>query len=203
MTDSKSWQLGAPGTLPSRLCDGMRRRLNNSLVGFLYDAAIRSHSRVLEAGSGPASGTSLFSQGGRVDLAVALDIDNEALHEGRKRDPGPIAVVADLHNLPFRGESFDLVWNSSTLEHLDDPGRALMQMQCVTRRGGYVFVGLPYLYGPLGLQRWIANTKAGLWIGRVFDRSRLEDLLRVVGLQPCKTFFYFFRFFVGVLAQKP
>ena len=204
MTGGKSWQLGAPGTLLYRLYDGMRRRLNRRLVSCLSEVAIkRSHSRVLEAGSGPAFGSSLFRQNERVGLAVALDIDIEALSEARRRDPELVAVIADLHNLPFPGESFDLIWNSSTLEHIDDPGQALGQMECVTRRGGFVFVGVPYVYGPLGFQRWIANTRAGIWIGSVFDRPRLEGMLRAAGLQPRRTFFYFFRCFVGLLAQKP
>jgi len=203
MTAGKSWQLGTPGTLPYRLYDELRKRLNRKLVDYLSEIAIQhEHSRVLEAGSGPAFASSLFAWDHRVRLSVAVDIDIEALYEARRRDSLLPVVVADLYNLPFVGESFDLVWNSSTLEHLESPNAALAEMQRVTRRGGHVFIGVPYLYGPLGFQRWVADTPVGIWIGKVFNRDQLERMLWGVGLQPRDSVFYFFRFFVGVLAQK-
>jgi hypothetical protein len=75
-------------------------------------------------------------------------------------------------------------------------------MQRVTKRGGTVFVGVPYLYGPLGFQRWIADSAVGVWIGTTFNRSELSAMLARAGLNPFDHIFYFFRFFVGVLAQK-
>ncbi len=203
MKADRSWQLGMPGTLSYRLYDELRKWLNRHLVNYLSRMAVqREHSLVLEAGSGPAFTSSLFAQDRRVRLSVAVDLDLEALYQARRRDPLLPAVAADLYRLPFVAESFDLVWNSSTLEHLESPGVALAEMQRVTRPGGHVFVGVPYLYGPLGFQRWIADTSVGVWIGTVFTRTQLKGMLHEAGLQPRDSIFYFFRFFVGVLAQK-
>ena len=137
-----------------------------------------------------------------MSLSVAADIDIEALREARRRDPALPVVVADLYHLPFPPESFDLVWNSSTLEHLDDMEAALAQMERVTRTGGHLFIGVPYLYGPLGFQRWIPQTGVGIWIGTVFSRSELVARLERLGLQIVAGTLYFFRFFVGSLARK-
>jgi len=131
-----------------------------------------------------------------------VDIDLEALLEARSRDPHLSLVVADLRNLPIKDESLDLVWNSSTIEHLDDPAAALLEMERVTLRGGKVFVGVPNLYGPLGFQQWIRETSVGVWIGETFKRSQLKSMMAGTGLKPTDSIFYFFRFFVGVLAQK-
>ena len=200
---TKAWQLGSPGTVVYRFYDGLRKRLNLKLVEYLLAAVTGNEpSRVLEAGSGPAFASSLLALDSRVAMSIAVDIDLEALKEARRRDPLLPAVVADLRNLPFRGESIDLTWNSSTLEHLDAPEVALAEMTRVTRQGGKLFVGVPNLYGPLGFQRWIANSSAGVWIGTVFHRGELTALLRNAGLRPLDSIFYFFRFFVGVLAQK-
>ena len=200
---SKAWQLGSPGTWIYRFYDGLRERLNHKLVRFLAESALtRNRCTVLEAGSGPAFASSLLAVDPRVELSVAVDIDMEALQEARLRDPHLAAVVADLQHLPLRAESFDLCWNSSTIEHLDDPGGALSHMARVTRRSGKVFVGVPYLYGPLGLQRWIADTSVGVWVGPTFSREELTQMMLQTGLKPAKTIFYFFRFFVGVLAEK-
>lgn len=199
----KAWQLGAPGTLVYRVYDGMRCGLNRKLVQYLLAKALTQDCcKVLEAGSGPAFASSILACDARIDLAVAIDIDLEALHEARHRDPELALVVADLQALPFRSASLDLTWNSSTIEHLERPTDALVEMERVTRTGGRVFVGVPNLYGPLGFQRWIDTTSAGRWIGTVFDLSRLKAMLESVGLNPKHSVYYFFRFFVGVLSEK-
>lgn len=199
----KAWQLGSPGTLPYRFYDALRRQLNCKLVDYLCSRAItRERCKVLEAGSGPAFASSLLAEHCSICLSVAVDIDLEALLEARSRDPHLSLVVADLRKLPFRDESLDLVWNSSTIEHLSDPSSALVEMERVTQPGGKVFVGVPNLYGPLGFQQWIRETSVGVWIGETFGRSQLKAMIAKTGLQPQDSIFYFFRFFVGVLAEK-
>jgi SAM-dependent methyltransferase len=200
---SKAWQLGAPNTLVYRFYDRLRERLNRKLVKFLLEKGVKGDNcKILEAGSGPGFASSIFNTEDRVCLSIAVDIDPEALHEARRRDPGLATVVADVQHLPFRNESIDLCWNSSTIEHLDTPERALDQMKLVTRSSGTVFVGVPNSYGPLGFQRLISNTNVGIWIGRTFNRKQLIKLLSDTGLQPTDHLFYFFRFFVGILARK-
>jgi SAM-dependent methyltransferase len=200
----KLWQLGSPGTLIYAFFDGLRKGLNAKLVNYLLTSAVPGNANlVLEAGSGPAFASSLLSRDSRVDLSVAVDLDLEALQEAKRRDDSLAAVCADLHCLPFREESVDLTWNSSTLEHLGHPDAALGEMRRVTRRGGSVFVGVPNLYGPLGFQRLIPETSVGVWIGTTFNRNELSNLMTRVGLNPLDCIFYFFRFFVGILAKKP
>jgi ubiquinone/menaquinone biosynthesis C-methylase UbiE len=200
---TKSWQLGAPGTILYRLFDGLRAGLNARLVQYLTDGALAAEGgTVLEAGSGPAFASSMLARQNRVTLSVAMDIDFEALSQARHRDPSLCAVVGDLNHLPFRNDSVDLAWNSSTLEHLPDFSIALHEMVRVTRPHGKVFVGVPFLFGPLGFQRWVADTSVGEWIGPVFSRADLETLMKRAGLLPLDSMLYFFRFFVGMLAEK-
>jgi SAM-dependent methyltransferase len=203
MIEIKAWQLGSPDTLVYRFFDTLRKRLNAKLVDYLLTRAIVGEkATILEAGSGPAFASSVLRRDHRVGLSVAADIDPEALQQARSRDADLCLVVADLNNLPFRSESMDLCWNSSTIEHLPDPGIALAEMQRVTRQGGSVFVGVPCLYGPLGFQRWIRRTSVGIWIGETFDHCGLSLLFTNAGLKPRDCIFYFFRFFVGLLAEK-
>lgn len=201
--DDKSWQLGSPETAIYVLYDALRRRVNSKLARYLLKEAVTSPgSVVVEAGSGPAFASSMLAADGRVGLAVAMDIDLEALQEARRRDPSLALVVGDLHSLPFKTQSLDLAWNSSTLEHLDDPLAGLKEMVRVTREGGKIFAGLPYLSGPLGFQRWIPNTSVGVWIGTVFNLSDANRLISSAGAKPRSYIVYFFRFFLGVLADR-
>lgn len=201
--ETKAWQLGTPDTLIYRFFDALRQRLNQKLVRYLLSRGLSGEGRtVLEAGSGPAFATSILARDPKVVLSVAVDLDHEALLEARRRDGSLVAVNADLLHLPFREESIDLTWNSSTLEHIPGPDSALAEMCRVTRRGGTIFVGVPNLYGPLGFQRWIADSAVGVWIGTTFNRTELTAMLARAGLNPLDHIFYFFRFFVGVLARK-
>jgi SAM-dependent methyltransferase len=201
--ETKAWQLGAPGSLLYQFYDGLRERLNRRLVKFLLGNAVtRGDCRILEAGSGPAFASSIFNAEDRVCLSIAVDIDIEALHEARSRDSGLALVVADVQRLPFRNGSIDLCWNSSTIEHLETPERALNEMNTVTKPGGMIFVGVPNSYGPLGFQRLISDTPIGIWIGKTFNSKQLAEMLSDIGLQPIHNIHYFFRFFVGVLARK-
>jgi SAM-dependent methyltransferase len=160
-------------------------------------------ARVLEAGSGPGYASSLFAAHHAVGLSVAADGDIDAMREARRRDPSLPVVVADLRRLPFREGAFDLVWNSSTLEHVDRPEVALAEMQRVTRADGHVFVGVPHRYGALGFQPVIAGTRWGVWIGPVFDRRRLAALMVSSALVPIAHSTYFYGIFLGMLARKP
>jgi len=199
----KAWQLGDPGGSLYGFFDLLRRRLNHKLVSYLLTTGIPEASCVvLEAGSGPAFATSILSCDNRVGLAVAIDIDIEALKQARLRDECLNVVVADLENLPFRSDCIGLVWNSSTLEHLPTPNRALSEMTRVTMTGGNVFVGVPNLYGPLGFQKLLPESSIGTWIGTTFDKHELHGLMKRQNLEPRDSIYYFFRFFVGVLARK-
>lgn len=199
----KAWQLGSPETGVYKFYDWLRNRLNFKLADYLVRRGMnRGESLVLEAGSGPAFASSILARHPKVGLSIAVDIDLEALLEARRRDSSLSLVVADLNKLPFRNESVDLCWNSSTIEHLPNPQSALNEMVRVTRVGGTVFVGVPNALGPLGFQRLIRDSSAGIWIGETFSLSGLKRMLECSGLQPQHNIYYFFRFFVGVLGKK-
>ena len=204
MDAAGSWRfLGGPDSWTYRLLDAQRKRLNRRLVRYLasYISAGKG-SHVLEGGSGPGFASSLFAGEPGVGLSVALDKDLAALREGRRRDPGLPAVRADVYRLPFRSGTFDLVWNSSTLEHLEASREALAEMRRVTKEGGWVFIGVPYRCGPLGFQPWIKRTAFGAWIGPVFDRATLIRMVSEHGLIPLTVTTYFFHCFIGIVARK-
>lgn len=199
----RSWALpGGVTSVAYRIYDALRRRINRRLVSYLQARAIQSNpSVVLEAGSGPAYASSLLGRCPGV-RSVALDCDPEALSLARQRDPQLAVVLGDLTALPFKPESFDVVWNSSTLEHLTDPDRALTEMARVTMRGGALFVGVPYRWGPLGFQPLLKRTALGVWLGSVWSGTELSCRLQRVQLQPRDRLVYGWQCFVGVLARK-
>ncbi len=210
---SSSWRIGQrSSSTVNRVYDFLRRRVNERLVRFLDSACSgdgRHHGksrtpelRVLEAGSGTAYAASLFRTRAHVAHSVCLDLDVDALREARRRDPSLSAVVGELCRMPFRDEVFDLVFNSSTVEHISTPVSAVREMGRVCRYFGRVFVGVPYSFGPLGFEPLIRRTRAGIWLGPVFSSRKLDELLHRSGLKPLAHIRYFLWFFVGALAGK-
>lgn len=200
---TKSWQCWrGPGGFVADIYEALRCHVNGGLVTYLADkASLRAGHRVLEAGSGTAGASLLLAQRLAV-VSVALDADLEALREARRRDPSLHAVVGDVFALPFRAAAFDLVWNSSTLEHVHALHEACVEMARVARQNRYVFIGVPYRHGPLAFQPVIAGTSLGQWIGRTFSGHVLAQAMQRADLEPLEARHYFLRVFVGVLARK-
>jgi SAM-dependent methyltransferase len=63
--------------------------------------------------------------------------------EAPPRDKPSSFLVGDAHHLPFRNESFREAYMSHVLEHLENPGAALLEARRVLVPGGRVFVWVP------------------------------------------------------------
>jgi SAM-dependent methyltransferase len=205
MSAVKMWSLrGGPGSAAYRVYDALRGVVNRTLSRFLLGRLPRGEGvRTLEAGSGPGVCSSLLAAHGDGVRATILDVDQEALDLARARADGVMAVQGDLYRLPFAAGTFDLVFNSSTMEHLDGFDRALGEMVRVTRPGGRIFVGVPYKYGlflPFNLLP--ARHPVSVWMGRLHSRRDLARACRRADLDETAWTYYFFRGFVGVLLSR-
>jgi len=89
---------------------------------------IAAHERVLDVGSGGWP----FSKA--THLADRFPEKTTHRVEALKRDERPFIAV-DVERLPFGDGSYDFVFCSHVLEHLDDPGRAIRELMRVGRRG--------------------------------------------------------------------
>ena len=70
-------------------------------------------------------------------------------------------VIGDALSLPFKKSSFDQVLILETIEHVSDPERCLAECARVLKKGGELFLTMPFLYqvhgDPNDFQRWTAN----------------------------------------------
>lgn len=104
--------------------------------------------KILEAGSG-AGKDSLVLKHPNLKITL-LDISEEALKVARVYTKGfgkknVKYICHDLFNPPFKKEVFDLTWNIGTLEHYSKNKikEAINEMVRVTKKGGFVIVGMP------------------------------------------------------------
>ncbi len=98
---------------------------------------------LLDIGCGPGSITLDLAE--RVARAVGVDGAPEAIDRARRdaaAKGGSRAVFqrADVYALPFRDESFDIVYAHQLLQHLSAPVVALREASRVLKRGGVLAV---------------------------------------------------------------
>jgi ubiquinone/menaquinone biosynthesis C-methylase UbiE len=200
------WALGSPGSPLYRVYDRVREVVNHGLARYLLGRIADgrpSGLRTLEAGSGPGGCSAILSAAVQVKSATALDLDIVPLRLAATRPRRPQLVQGDIYALPFRDGTFDLVFNSSTLEHFDAPDETLAEMRRVTRLGGWLFVGVPHRRGPfLPLTLMPKTHRLARWTGTLYSRSRLELVCRRPGLQLAEIRPYFLHCFVGALMVK-
>jgi ubiquinone/menaquinone biosynthesis C-methylase UbiE len=114
---------------------------------------------LLEIGCGRGGLTAwLASRQYAAGRLVAVDVSGVAVNKGRafaaERGLGSIDwMVGDIHHLGFRSATFDTVVSCETVEHLNDPQRALLELARVLKRGGRLFLTTPNYLGTMGLYR--------------------------------------------------
>jgi len=135
-----------------------------------------NNKRLLEAGCGGGQYLYNFSKlGYRV---FGIDLSKEILTICRDNCMGyhvkPILKLADVRNIPFKRECFDVVFSMGVIEHLEDYRKALKEMVRVTKKEGLIFIGVPYRYTFFVLAK-ILQQVLGTWkLGREKSFAILE-----------------------------
>jgi ubiquinone/menaquinone biosynthesis C-methylase UbiE len=145
-------------------------------------------SAVLEAGCGTGQTLGQLS----VDHeTTGLDISRAALHIARNHCKNP--VLGSIFEIPFRDNTFDLVYNSGVIEHFEDPANvaAIREMARVTKPSGRVIIIVPNtlcLWYKAG--KFIAVMMKNFEFGyeEDYSPSRLKTAARNAGLEIEKTF---------------
>lgn len=102
---------------------------------------LKKDSIVLDAGCG--SGIFFpYSWKQRVRFLVGCDMSSGLTRNANLTS----AVSADLRELPFATESFDLIFSRYVLEHLDSPQRVFDELARVLKPGGKLIVLTPSKY---------------------------------------------------------
>lgn len=112
--------------------------------------------RVLEIGCG-RGGFSAALGGLGAAVVVAADFARSAVGMARdftRRNQLPVRLaVADIHGIPCRDATFDIVVSCETVEHVMDPPAAVRDIARVLRPGGRLLLTTPNYLGIMGLYR--------------------------------------------------
>lgn len=182
----------------------LRTRMNQGLVRFLSDHVLagRSHLRLAEVACGSGFAAHLLAARPEVALSIAADLNLEDYLQAGIPNFRASFLLTDLFHPAIQPGSLDLVWNSSSIEEIDRPQEAIASMVHLAKPGGLVFVGVPSRRGLAGLLRLLPSARTRAWLGRVYNRTQLRELMQAAGLQVMAETSYLFGIFIGVLAQK-
>ncbi len=182
------------------ILDLLRKIMNVQLRRYL-EKKISSQSVTLEPGGGSAYVSAMLAEQGH--QAYAMDYASAPLQIAQKQLKSRATLVqGDLFNIPFANESFDLTFNNSTMEHFKNPLDGLKEMARVTKKDSYVFVGVPFTYGPLSIYKLKKSSFKDAWDGTTYDREGLKKLFEDAELEVIGSRTFFFRCFIGVLGKK-
>lgn len=112
---------------------------------FFSESEIANRS-VLDAGCGTAVFSCVFAEKGVRDV-IALDLTDGSLLQAKRRaeglESGKIRFVrATMLCLPFRNDTFDLVWAWGAVHHTDRPREALAELCRMVKTGGVLFLAV-------------------------------------------------------------
>lgn len=62
----------------------------------------------------------------------------------RKWDNSKIDILSDICSIPVSDESFDIVMCTEVLEHVIDPQKALLELNRILKKGGYLLITAPF-----------------------------------------------------------
>ena len=164
---------GADGAERRRAIAEARYALEPYIPAFAAFPAWRGR-RVLEVGVGVGTDFSQFVRHGANATGIDLTAAGVALTRARLAElgvPGGRGRLAggDAENLPFRDESFDLVYSWGVLQHTPDTPRALREAWRVLRPGGRLKAMIYNVRSWTALLLWVRHA---LFAGRPWTSLR-------------------------------
>ena len=149
-----------------------------------------SGKRVLEIGAGTGRDSFPLAEAGAAVYQLDYAANSLLILKNLARERGlETAIVGgDTFQLPFRDESFDVVFHQGLLEHFRKPvARDLLKENIrVLKKGGYLLVDVPQRYHIytvakhilMAMNRWFAGWE------RSFSVQELRRDMRSLGLEP-------------------
>jgi SAM-dependent methyltransferase len=155
------------GSFLKKLVSIFRIHFDNEYVKHVTSLIPSTDVKILEVGCG--TGYSAHKLGEMGYRSIALDYSPQAKIFWDREIAN--FFVADGFHIPFKSDSFDLVWNAGVLEHFPDPQPMLKEMIRVCKPGGTVCIIVPYIFDILAYLE-VAGEE------NIFTKKKLKNELR-------------------------
>lgn len=116
------------------------RRLHEAIISAVPSGA----RRILDVGCGKGWVASHFCPRGVAVCSMDVSITNPRRALKRNSFPNHSAVVADVFNLPFQENTFDVIIAAEVIEHVPDPQLFIQHLLATLRPGGVLLITTPF-----------------------------------------------------------
>lgn len=121
-----------------KVCGKLINNFFNSIKELVQDLDVQN---ILEVGCGPGFSTQKLKQMLNRKHFEASDVDSELVEGAKNRNPNVKIIQESIYNLKRQNNSFDLVIALEVLEHLQEPEKALREIQRISTK--YILVSVP------------------------------------------------------------
>jgi len=128
--------------------------------------------KILDIGCASGHLTSQITQFFPEAQVYGLDSYSRAVKFGQKLHLETKFKVGDAHKLPFTHQTFDLITCVETLEHLENPAKAIAEIKRVLKKNGKILIGQD-------TDNWLFRLVWFFWIkgrGKVWQDSHIHPL---------------------------
>lgn len=102
---------------------------------------------------------------------TGVDLYDKAIAWGNKKYKTVSLLRADAHKLPFRKETFDVIICTEVLEHVEDPGKVLLEIKRVLKKNGRAII-------EMDSGNWLFTAIWYVWThflkGKVWDHAHIQ-----------------------------
>ncbi|UCG68441.1 MAG: class I SAM-dependent methyltransferase [Thermoplasmata archaeon] len=155
------------GSSIQKVISKFRKHFDNEYVKLITSLTPSNDAKILEVGCGTGYGTHKLGDMGYTSFA--LDYSPRATIFWDRESAN--FFIADGFHIPFKSDSFDLVWNAGVLEHFPDPQPMIREMIRVCRPGGTVCIIVPYIFDILAYLK-VAGEE------NIFTKKKLKNELK-------------------------
>ena len=145
---------------------------------------------ILDAGTSSGSNLRLLRDAGFANFR-GLEISELAIEMCRRKGLGPIER-GDVCSMPFANGTFDFVFATDIIEHVDRDDLALQEMVRVLKPGGYCLVTVP------AFQSLWGHEDVKLHHKRRYRGRPLLAMVRAAGLEPVEWYYFNYLLFLPI-----
>lgn len=113
--------------------DEVERKMAMELAPFKYGM------KVLDVGCGTGNYTSYIAKMGC--KVIGLDISEKMLNIARQKLPETCFVQSSIYGMPFKKNTFDIVFSMATFEFIHEFEAAYFEMKRIVKPGGHILIG--------------------------------------------------------------
>jgi len=197
---------GKPKTLTPKIVKLLAKFIpvpKSNLEARIHQIASDENIRImLEAGCG--EGRYVFPLAHSVSLSVGIDFSREAIYKAMEHKTFMPAkdniflCLADVGNLPFADNTFDLILSLGVIEHFRNPSPLLGEMRRVLKSDGLLFLEVPNRKGFGRTKKWIEMSRRKFGYHDYYTCGELSVITSKAGLKVKKAYFMDFAWGVSI-----